>query len=159
MKDAEQQLFQAVEEKKVAVEKERVAFNKEASQRGYVRLMPKEQREGKQLQKQAEQKVLKLCGNRRPSDKQCESFEDEFENKFFPKAHALPEPIKEHALRALNMWRLAGRQHIRVCALEKVIQPAQKKQRVIVAQPPVVFEEPSEDDVEDMYEEEFIQYA
>lgn len=53
----------------------------EASNRGYVRMMPKEQREGKALQKQAETKFLKLCGNRRPSDKQCESFEEEFETK------------------------------------------------------------------------------
>lgn len=134
---------------------------KEASQRGYVRMLPKEQREGKQLQKQAEQKLLKLCGNRRPSDKQCESFEDEFENKFFPKANALPEPMKEHALRALNMWRLAGRQHIRVCALERLIQPAQKKQRVIVAQPHGAPTEDilySDDDLNDM-DEEFIQFA
>lgn len=81
VKEAEQQLAQAVAEKKAAQERERAAFNREASNRGYVRMMPKEQREGKALQKQAEQKLLKLCANRKPSDKQCESFEDEFENK------------------------------------------------------------------------------
>jgi hypothetical protein len=68
--------------------------------------------------------------------------------------------MKEHALRAFTIWRLVGRQHMRISALEKVIQPAQKKQRVVVARPPATIDSDSDSlDEADLLAEEFIQYA